>query len=386
MMKKMKSIMLAALALAAVSCVYPFSAETEDGSGALVIEGDIYVGELTTVTLGYTSPINGVPHDPPFGEVWVEDDAGTMYHGVRRNKYSERFKSQYDIDTRHADPGREYRLHVRMNDRSYESEWAPVCPPPEIDSLSYLKVPEKETLNITLSMHSQKGSFFKWSYVEDWEYHSDYFASLKLENSIGKGMVIVPMVYPENTYYCFKHAVSTEILTFSTEKQTDDRFVDLEFHKIPRTDDRLSYLYRIRVALEPLSKDAYTYWENIKANSDYSGSLFAPTPSEMVGNIRCVEDPGEFVFGFINVAQRAVKTLYLDALDVRYYKRSEPYVEGDEVASNQWRQYIMMEYLPYSSLIPGDYSTTYWAPARCVDCRKRGGTKERPEDWPLIHW
>ena len=37
----------------------------------------------------------------------------------------------------------------------------------------------------------------------------------------------------------------------------------------------ISYLYKIVVDLEPLSKDAYLYWENIKNNSEYNGNLFA---------------------------------------------------------------------------------------------------------------
>ena len=43
------SILIASalLALSAVSCIYPFAPDTQDGSGALVIEGDILVGEYT---------------------------------------------------------------------------------------------------------------------------------------------------------------------------------------------------------------------------------------------------------------------------------------------------------------------------------------------------
>ena len=383
MMKKPGILACAALALLAASCVYPFSAETEDGSGALVIEGDILIGETTAVKIGRSTPIGGPKSEPVHGVVWVEDEYGTTFRGVR-----DKSGARYLVNTAAADPGLAHRLHVQLPDgREYVSSWEKAGAPPVIDSLSYIRDPDHDRLNIALSMHSQAGSYFKWSYVEDWEYHTQYFAVIKYEapNVVGYGGKIVPMVYPENTYYCYRHAESSEILTFSTERQTDDRFVDLEFHKIPRSDTRISYLYRIKVDLEPLSAGAYAYWENIKANSEYSGSLFAPTPSEMVGNIRCVQDPDELVMGYINVARRASKTLYLDALDVKFYKSDEPYVEGELIGTDRWLEFILKGYLPYSSVMPEDYSQTYWAPARCVDCTKMGGTRERPDDWPTNH-
>lgn len=384
---KLRSILLSALALLAVSCVYPFEAETQDGSGTLVIEGDILIGEITEVKLSYTAPIPGGLTDPVYASrVWVEDNAGGVYEGSQSFTVLDRF----EVDTRDADPAREYRLHVMVRgSREYVSSWGPVNTAPVIDSLSFIKDPEKSRLNIALSMHSKAGSFFKWSYVEDWEYRAKYYASVKYVPptyyhswSIGE---IVPMNYPENTYWCYKHDVSSEILTFSTEKQTDDRFVDLEFHKIPRDDDRISYIYRIKVNLEPLSKDAYVYWDNLKVNSEYNGNLFAPTPSEMVGNIRCVQDPDELVMGYISVAQRTSKTLYVYSEQHGFYKDSEHYEDPVTIGTGEWSSYLKKGFLPYQCVIPGDYSQTIWAPQRCVDCRTRGGTRTVPDDWPTNH-
>ena len=392
---KMKTIIIAAMALMAVSCVYPFEAETVDGSGSLVVEGDILIGEVSKVAIGLTYPVGGAPETVAHGTVWIEDDAGGKYYSDKW--YDVNQKTMYEIDTRDADPSRQYRLHVDAvgvkGGHDYESSWQSVTPAPEIDSLSYLKDPERSRFNITLSMHSKKGSFFKWTYIEDWEYHVDYHATYIYHppergwwgvNGYGTIEELVP---PDNIYYCYGHEESSEILTFSTEKQTDDRFVDLEFRKIPRDDIKISFYYRIKVFLEALDKEAYTYWENMKTNSEYNGNLFAPTPSEMVGNIRCLQDPDELVIGYISATQRAQKTLFLDAADIQFYKRNEPYVEPVLLTPADWYQYYTRErFLPYSSEMPHDTSQTYWAPARCVDCRERGGTLTKPDDWPFTHW
>ena len=388
-----KIIILAAsllcAALMSVSCIYPFNPETEDGSGALVIEGDILIGTNTTIMISRTAPI-AYPDAkviPPDGKVWVEDDAGSVYNGVPDSEN----KGSYVVNTQSADPSRNYRMHFLDEDsgKEYISAWEHVCSAPEIDSLSYNIDHEKAKLNVALSMHALGESYFRWRYVEDWEYHATYYARLKAVYTPGSfwdrpTVSVVEMSFPnENTYNCYRHAVSTQIMTFTTENQTDDRFVDLEFLPISRNDKRISYIYRIIVDLEPLTKDAYLYWENIKTNSEYNGNLFAPTPSELVGNIRCVQEPDEMVMGYVNVAQIARKQLVIRGWDHNFYLDTDSYEPAEEIRPSQWLEYYSNYYLPYDyATYPPNINQTLWANARCVDCRELGGTLEKPDDWP----
>ncbi len=378
----------ALLALTAVSCIYPFTPEPQDGSGALVIEGDILLGDYTVVILSHTAPVDApeTATDHPAAEVWVEDDSGETYKGVNDPER----EGVYKIDTRNASSDRKYRLHVvrKGNGNEYVSSWGEAPVVPEIDSLSYNLDFDRSRLNVALSMHSRGSSFFKWNYVEDWEFHADYNAELRYvppqigwwgRNGDGD---LEPMPYP-GTYYCYGHEVSSEIMIFSTQSQTDDRFVDLEFRPIPRDDVRISYVYHIDVYLEPLSADAYKYWDTVKSNSEYNGNLFAPNPSELVGNIRCVQDPDEMVMGYISVARQAHKDLLIRHTEARFYKDSHVYEEPIVVSRGEWYKNYSDGYLPYSYYeIPGDVSQTYWARARCVDCLRKGkGTYTQPENW-----
>jgi hypothetical protein len=382
----------ALIALSAVSCIYPFTPEAQDGSGAFVIEGDILLGDYTNVKLSFTAPVDApnTASEPPSCDVWVEDDAGTHYEGIMVPSSP----GNYRVDTRNASLDRSYRLHVvRHGGNEYISDWGKAQTVPEIDSLSYNLDFERSRLNVALSMHSRGGSFFKWSYVEKWEYHADYYAEIRYippSSYIGWGSHnddgrIEALPYTETPYFCYDSAPSTEIMIFSTERQTDDRFVDLEFRPIPRDDLRISYRYHIDVYLEPLSEDAYRYWETVKANSEYNGNLFAPNPSELIGNIRCVQDPKEMVMGYISVAAQAHKDLIILNSEARFYKDSHPYEEPLVVNRGDWYKNYRDGYLPYSYYeIPGDVSQTYWARARCVDCRIKGkGTTTRPDDWPI---
>lgn len=382
---------LAAVLSVTASCVYPIDIDVTGAGGSMVIEGDIFIGEITDVKLSYSSPLNSLalPTTDIPAEVEVVDDQGMVYPGYPADN-----EGLYKVDTRNASPDRQYKLRVRNldNHRSYESTFQRVCRSSDIDSLSYIIDEKRSCMNIAISMHSGSESWFKWSYVEDWEYHTIYQAQLKYTppEIVSWGWYRAPSgpgtmersLPPDNNYYCWSHDVSTEIMIFSTENQSDDRFVDLEFHTLQRWDRKISYVYRIKVQLEPMGSDAYAYWDNVRKNSDYNGSLFSPNPSEMPGNITCIEDPDEFVIGYINAAERSVKTLYVYNSDHQFYKEKE-WFDTDKIqpSSSEWYESYQNGYLPYYTEVPGDFGNAYWVQRRCIDCTQFGGKPQRPDDW-----
>lgn len=386
------AIVLAVLVSCAVSCVYPFEAELGGESGTFVIEGDILIGELSKINLSYTAPVSdpGNVSTPKTASVWVEDDRGGEYSGRDAGN------GEFYVDLTEADPLLNYRLRVTNGDsgRDYASSWLRVCKAPVIDSLSYIKHEDKSILNIALSMHSEGESYFKWRYHEDWEYHAEmfarieYFPPVKNTSTWNGGLgVIEDMPYGVNKYFCWDSNDSSEIMVFSTETQTEDRFVDLEFHAIPRDALKIQTLYHIDVTLEPITEDAYIYWNNIKTNSEYNGSLFAPNPSEMAGNIRCLNDTTEMVFGFINAAMCDTQSLFFDNTYERFYKamrniREEPVAVSDR---KEWLSRYTAGWIPYDYEDPLNPSVTMWALKDMVDCRCQGGNKNRPPYWPNEH-
>ena len=66
-----KKLLITALTLMAVSCIYPFTPDPEDGSGDLVIEGDILIGKESVITISRTVSISNANAllVPPSGKV-----------------------------------------------------------------------------------------------------------------------------------------------------------------------------------------------------------------------------------------------------------------------------------------------------------------------------
>lgn len=377
-----------------ISCVYPFNANIGGTDGRLVVEGDVLIGEDTKIDLSYVSPLSNNSKEEnaiPNGDVWVESEDGIIYRPYDHNDTN----SEFTIDLKNASPDVRYRLHISNKDNGHEyiTPWSEVCKEPVIDSLSYIPDSGKKQMEIALSMHCTGNSHFRWTYTENWEYHTFYYSYFEYLPPVrgtdtwnhGYG-VVKPFVDGNNIYYCWGKHDSSEIMIFSTASQSEDRFVDLDFHSVPQDSKKLQMLYYIEVKLEAMTESCYKYWNNLLQNSDYQGSIFAPNPSEMSGNIRCVTDTTECVIGYINFAQRAVSHLYIDNNQTKFYDSGTPkiYPTPTGVNRKEWYYYYQMGWIPVNEIIGPDieHPDTSWVISSCADCRKEGGTKNKPDFWP----
>lgn len=421
----------AVAALTLVSCVYPFEPLIETSDSRIVVEGSISVGGTSMFDIARVIPFSAKPQEVKPLEMtgYIEGEDGSRIeayqsrwedpapekplHGgyyvegltrtVVMGPYFRASCKMY-FDTSLASPSQRYRVHLedRMTAAVYETDWIEVCPRPVIDELRYILDRERSELNVALSMHSDTDSHFRWYYDETWEYHSDLWAShylypeLMFNDSTGEyqpWMALSEFSGGQNTYYCWNTFQSPQIKIFSTSEQTDNRFTDLEFHRVRSDNRKLQILYKLTVHLEAISENAYRYWQNIENNTNNQGTIFSPVPSQMTGNIHCITDPSSEVIGYISAAQAVEAEMYYDNHQEQFYNGPD----------TDWRSIVIEEfndpyyfahwysrgYLPYTVIPPemgdGGGPLYQWAKAECVDCTRLGGTKEKPEGWPNDH-
>ena len=417
----------AVAALALASCVYPFDPGIETSDDRIVVEGSVSIGGVSTFNFSRVIPFSeekvqdtyykSAANIPMTGYIEGEDGTrieayktmggggGYLYDEVAtKDSYMEGVSTGTVLyfDTMFASPSQRYKVHFQntQTGTEYESDWLDVCPKPVIDELRYILDRDRSELNVALSMHSATDSHFRWYYDETWEYHADLWASHYLNYSEmfdANGNYQPEMAIHEfdrgvNTYYCWNTFKSPEIKIFSTSNQEDNRFTDLEFHRVVSTNRKLQIMYKLTVHLEAISENAFLYWQNIEDNTNNQGTIFSPVPSQMRGNIKCVSDPSVEVIGYISAAEAAEAVMYYD-------NHVEQFYNGPDT---DWKSIVIEEftdpyffahwysrgYLPYTVIPPemGSGAMTYqWAKATCVDCRRLGGTKEKPNDWPNDH-
>ena len=404
---------LAATLLAAAACIYPYEVVDfqQQSEMPLVVEGDIHIGNVTEVRLSYVQPLapgEDYVYKAPVATGYIEGEDGTRIY--QYDPYVQ--MPDYPIDgmdpihysipsevltfhTEDLPTTQKYRLHLETFDlekgsvsNTFESDWLSPAPAPTIDALTYSHHPDYEELWVGLSMHCHGSHYFRWTFSETWEYHSDISTLLEYKPTRGE----VGYYEGPSLYYCWSTAKSSQINIFSTFNQIEDRFEELAFHTIPLSDKRLQVMYKIDVRLEAMSENAYNYWHNMQQNSEGQGSIFAPTPSEMASNIHCISDPTVQVMGYLNAAVQAEAVMYYDNGLEGYYKAGLPF-ERDNQKVDAHRPDSMAfwyshGYRPYSEIyedLSGKPSHYMWAKQICIDCRRQGGSKNKPEDWPTSH-
>ena len=402
--KYLKILALTALCCVS-SCIYPFEVDAPITQKRLVIEGNILIGALTEVNLSYmmglNTPDSEIKNEKPIGKAWVEAEDGTHYEAIRiedsdgglifSSTKADNGSSTIVIDTRTAPAKGRYRLCVEDlgTSRKYVSSWQEVNPPAEIDDLTYIW--DENTMTLCLSAHSIEGCYFRWAYVEDYKFHADRPRDYIFNYDQNKEIELPETDY--STYWCWSTNSSREVDLVATTGLEDNRLVAHKFLTFSRSSIRLQTRYRMTIYLSCISADAYRYLDNLKITSDFTGDLFTPLPSDVNGNITCVEDPKEKVIGYVDVCQISTKEFYLDEKAYQLYAPGRrqptsfiPINEWNKNGTNPYpldlRYFWDKGFAPVYEGADGEgNSGIVWDYKRCTDCRMSGGVLEKPEGW-----
>lgn len=373
--------------LAAVSCVYPFTADISSvNTDSIVIEGDIIIGGSSHFKMSEMLAIEGESNLQPQNipaTFTVEDDKGGTYQA----------DADGNLDLTSAPSDRRYRLRAvnHNSSKEYVSSWQTIMETCEIDSLSFMPNESNGTLDLRISLHGPDDyRLYQFIMDEVWEYKAFYRAthyyvepSSSLPLDYRNSGMIVPFENGENTYYCWKRRNVPTLNVISTEDLSENRLVNEKIHAVPNYDNKLSYIYCLNVSAMAISQEHLSYLKHLNEVSHYTGSLFSPNPSEMRGNIRCVSDTTEFVLGYIGAGKLSSSRVFYYNDKVHFFKPVYEAHSSKIIAKRDWyRSWKFDGLLPMN----GDPVQGYeWAESRCIDCRLMGGNKEKPEYWPNNH-
>ena len=381
------------------SCITEYEATgIEEQADILVVEGIITDNE-TIITLSRSKRLTDDGSESFYtvsnATVYVDCEDGTQFYGAPNWGWNNP-NGQYIIKTGVLNQELTYSLKIEIEEPDFDS---PDCYPtgdgwfcpsktyvyssdpsypiktPEIDSVFWTKRGRGQPVNIHVATHTpdNKVLYYRWSYREDWE--------TVAEDQIPDARL------PSYPYYCWSTDVSRNMLLGSAEKTTFGRVTDIINVMIPSS-RKLMELYRIDVTQNAISKRAHDYFANIKKNSQQSGSIFAPVPSELRGNIMCITDPGRAVIGYIDVSTTTYKRRYIPRVENAYESpysdctvlTLEAYCEKMGIEENCQ---IPWEWVPYTMGGYGEDPT--YIEQKCVDCTYWGITTNKPEDWPNNH-
>jgi hypothetical protein len=273
----------------------------------LVIEGLVNSGtDSTIIKLSRTTPVYSTKTNNAEvnASVKVEGEDGTSY------LLKETDSGTYASTGLNLNPLQKYRLRVTTiaND-VYVSDFEAVKATPPIDSIGYII--KADGLQIYSNAHdaSNNTRYYRFEYIEDWKFNSAYRTNLEVVGNEIVGRAV-------DVYYCYNNDQSSNVIIGSTVKLSQDVLYQQPLIQIPAESEKISNRYAILVKQYSLTKNAYTFWQQVKNNTEKLGSIFDPQPSEAAGNIKCISNPTKKVIGYISVGTAQTKRIYIDKAEL----------------------------------------------------------------------
>ncbi|MDL2208447.1 DUF4249 domain-containing protein [Parabacteroides sp. OttesenSCG-928-O15] len=363
-------------------CIEPYEPKNiEPTSGILVVEGMLLENAPTVIKLSRTIALDQNLYQPVVADVAILNTKGESISVAPSDDLG-----TYTLDEDYTfEEGVQYALDIRIGSERYQSEFITPVYTPDIDSLSYVFSEEDSEVKINVTTHdpANKQHYYRWAFEEDWELKVEYFADTRWDPQLRALVEGMNLQTSNNRYYCWQKNRSRSFILGNSERLSDAVIKNKTLHTIKGRGYRFSSLYSILVKQYGLPLDAYNYFRNLQKNIDETGSIFAPQPTEMPGNISCLTNPDVRVIGFFAASVEKKRRLYISAREVHGMTlRQDCDVPEEETftsyADAYNKGYGLEAYMPPIEI-------TY-AKLRCVDCIYAGGTKERPDFWPNNHY
>ncbi|MBS1609739.1 MAG: DUF4249 domain-containing protein [Bacteroidetes bacterium] len=307
-------------------------------------------------------------------QLFVEDEnANTLYSFTESSD-----SGKYFVPGMNLSFNQKYRLRIiTTGGAQYLSEEINVIKTPAIDSISFGRL--NNSLAIYANTHDPLNNtrYYRWEYTETWHYRAAFFSSLISENG---GIFDRPA--DKYIFDCWKTQDNKQILLGSSAILEKDIIYHFPVRIIDINAVELSIKYFILLRQYALTKEAYTYTENLKKITEQTGSLFDAQPSEINGNIHSVENPGETVLGYLTACTRETKQLYITNEEVQPwdYRPACVIVEIpiERVAGSfNGNSLIPLSFDGGGPSVKGVYATSY----QCGDCTSQGGVTTKPPFW-----
>lgn len=354
-MKQQLTIWLGCILLL-ISCVDRIALdESLSGEPLLVVDGVITnASEPYTVKLSYTSSslqtYEGV--EVSGAEVFITDEESN------RAELTEVEAGEYVTDPFFfcGEVGKTYVLNVITPDgKTYASlpERMPQVPAIdsiffELDSRPYVTslgtILDEWGLQFYLNTGSggNQTGYYRWSWVETYEFIAPLTTPMQLN---------IPICYQSGTQTRYLNIASTQGLS-------RDRIERRKINFVAKSGRKLQRRYSLLVKQYALTERAYTFWENVQAQQENSGSVFAPPPSPIPGNMYNVNDDTELVLGYFQASSVTEQRKFVTRSEV-------PPGPGGSPGG-------------FTECIAGDEN----APDYCYDCSLLvGTTTETPSFW-----
>ena len=355
------------------SCIYEFTPKTGDLGNLLVVYGMVTnENGPHEITILKTKKINSKVNEPVKGaNVSISDDKGDIVplteDTVGKYHTPETFAGQI---------GAKYKLNIELQGKQYESDYVELLDVPDISELEAEKITKSATgtspessgyqFYISTKPGTSEQKYYKWDVFEDYEYRLPYRTLYYWD-----GKVLYPFD-PPIPYICYKHTQFNDIYISTTNNFQTNYITHYPLNFTPNS-MKFQFTYGVFVRQYALSEFSYKYWHYAMENN-LPDPLYSKQPYQLIGNIKCISNPNETVFGIFEASAVKSKgiTAYLPA------REEDDYTCYFDIISGVQPQDLI--YIPPGWIAINGTNLVILYNEKCVFCKSNGlGTGIRPD-------
>lgn len=373
------------LVLMLPSCIVPYDPHIPSQNlNKYVVSGQVNNNsEFQLVSVSMASPVDNPKYIPVSGcYVRIFDEKGNEYE----LQESDPGIYQVKIDKSYLIPGTSFRVQILTSDGiDIESDFDQMSECPEIDSVYFVRKEIQSTLPgqitrglqfyIDLDAGNMNSHFFSWEAIETWEHHAKYPKQWWWNGSVHE---IIP---PDSSkMVCWSTELVKKIFTLSTTGLVENRYTMLPLQFVDNHSARLMYGYSLFINQFAQSEAAYSYWDQLRINSNEQGGLYEKQPLSIVGNLHNYTNPDQVVLGFFGVSSVKSRRIFISNVDDLPFDFTD-YCSPAPLGFFGFREILPDEYPAY---LLGDNTGPYAVVLSqyCIDCTALGGTTTKPNFWP----
>jgi hypothetical protein len=370
------TVIIVGITLIFQNCIYEFTPKAVKLENLLVIYGMVTnENGPHEITILKTKTINSKVNEPVRGaNVSISDDKGNTVplteDSVGKYHTPETFAGQI---------GAKYKLSIELQEgKRYESDYVELLDVPDISELEADTMTKPATgtnaessgyqFYISTKPGTSEQKYYKWDVFEDWEYRLPYRTSAYWDGQV------LTQIDPPIPYKCYKHTQFNDIYISNTINFQTNYITHYPLNFTPNS-MKFQLKYGIYVRQYALSEFSYNFWHSAMENN-LPDPLYSKQPYQLIGNLRCISNPNETVFGIFEASAVKSKgiTAYLTALEAGY----DYGCHNDIVLAGIFSKDLMG--LPPGWIADTGGNLVLLTNERCVFCKFNGlGTGIRPD-------
>jgi len=366
------------------SCIKLYDPEIlAEDEKKIVISGQVSAGDsIQKVNVSIGSPIEDPEFLPLDGcQVEISDDRGHIFimQGIGNGDFVT------SIDPVFLIPGVPFKVSVITPDGDQiESDLDTLPKGPVLDTVYYIREDHEGNtpgqfstgiqFYVDLRATETDSRYYRWEAIETWEYHSP-----RANEWWYDGLIHHEVPPDSSLWVCWTTKRVPAIFTLPTDNLKENRYEMFPLHFVSNKTSRLSVGYSLFVRQSALSREAFTYWEQLRINSDPQGGLYEKQPLAIRGNMHNLTHPEKEVLGYFSAATVSEKRIFITPIP-------DLPLDYPIICDRVSLRFGLREILPrdYPAYLEGN--ETNWVPSwlfsECVDCRLLGGVTIKPVFWP----